>query len=66
MNPSQTSAEPATFHGVSVKNETILASIRNAIKMGWGNEQICKVIGMPQEVIERERTKLKKIAEQVR
>jgi hypothetical protein len=66
MNPSQTQAEPPTFHGVRVDNPTILTYIRNGIKQGWNNEQICKVVGCPQEIVDKERAKLKKLAESVR
>jgi len=59
MNPSQPSAEPPEFHGVRVNHPTIVTYIRNGIKQGWGNEQICKVVGCPQEIVEKERRKLK-------
>jgi hypothetical protein len=45
----------ATFNGVSVDDPTIVATIRNGIKMGWNNETICRVVGMPQEVVDKQR-----------
>lgn len=59
MNPSQTSAEPPTFHGVRVDHPSIVSSIRNLIKQGYDNGHICRVIGQPQEVVDKQRRILK-------
>lgn len=51
---------PASYNGVSVEHPSIQSSIRNLIKQGRTNEDICRIIGMPQEVVDRVRTRLKK------
>jgi hypothetical protein len=47
--------EHGTFNGVSVEDPTVVSTIRNGIKMGWNNETICRVVGMPQEVVDKQR-----------
>lgn len=56
-------AEPMEFRGVRVNHPSILSSVQNGIKMGWNNEQIMRVVGVPSEVVDRERSKLKKLKE---
>lgn len=51
------------FRGVRVNHPSILSSVQNGIKMGWNNEQIMRVVGVPSEVVDRERSKLKKLKE---
>lgn len=48
------------YNDVPVDNAMIVSSIRNGIKMGWNNETICRVVGMPQEVVDKHRALLKK------
>ncbi len=60
MGYPSVSAEPPEFRGVRVTHPTILTYIRNGITQGWNNERICTVVGVPAEVVERERTKMKK------
>ncbi len=50
---------PQEFKGVRVDHPSIVSSIRNLIAQGYGQEQICKLIGMPGEVVDRERRRLK-------
>jgi len=60
MSYPDVSAEPPEFRGVRVTHPTIVSYIRNGITQGWSNEKICTVVGMPAEVVDRERAKLKK------
>ena len=55
-----TRAEPMEFHGVRVDHPSILSSVQNGIKMGWNNERIMTVVGVPSEVVDREREKIRK------
>lgn len=50
---------PHEFKGVRVDHPSIINGIRNLIAKGYGQEQICKLIGMPGEVVDRERRRLK-------
>jgi hypothetical protein len=45
----------ALYNGVPVDNPLIVETIRNGIKLGWNNETICRVVGMPQEVVDKQR-----------
>lgn len=51
---------PAEHEGVSVENPTILQAIQSALKQGWGNEAIAKIVGAPISIIDRERHKTTK------
>jgi hypothetical protein len=51
------------FRGVRVDHPRILEGVRNLLKQGYNNEHICKVIGVPQEVVDKERARLKKLKE---
>lgn len=49
----------AVYDGVRVDDRRIQSSIENLINQGYGNDHICKVIGMPQEVVDKVRHRLK-------
>ncbi len=55
---------PHEFNGVRVDHPSIVTSIRNLIAKGYGQEQICKLIGMPGEVVDRERRKVKSLQQE--
>ena len=40
------------YHGVEMDNPAIVSGINNAIARGYNKEQICKIIGVPPEVVE--------------
>lgn len=42
-----------------VDHPVLVRSIQHCIKIGWGNEQIHKVIGVPPEIIDRHRSLMK-------
>jgi hypothetical protein len=50
----------ATYNGVPVDNPTVVATIRNCIKMGWRNEDICRVVEIPGSVVDKHRSLMKK------
>jgi hypothetical protein len=43
------------YNGVPVDNPLIVQAIRTMIKNGHRNEDICRVVGMPQEVVDKQR-----------
>ena len=55
-----TRAEPMEFRGVRVDHPSILASVRNGIRLNWNNERIMTVVGVPSEVVDREREKIRR------
>lgn len=44
---------PATYQGVRVDHPDIIAGIENLARQGRTNEDICRIIGMPVEVVEK-------------
>ncbi len=46
---------PTMPEGLRVDHPRLLEYIKNGIKLGWGNEQIIRVTGAPQEVVSRMR-----------
>lgn len=50
---------PATYQDVSVEHPDIVSGIENLVKQGRNNEYICRVIGMPPEVVDRVRHRLR-------
>lgn len=51
--------DPPSHNGVRVNHPSLLTAVRNALKQGWANEHIVRVVGVHPSVIERERSKLK-------
>ena len=66
MSYPSVTAEPKEFNGVRVDHPTLLTYIRNAIKKGYNNQQICKIVGLPHEIVEKERVKIKKLNQDLR
>lgn len=52
--------ETPTYNGVRVNHERLLEGIRSLLKQGRSNADICRIIGVPQEVVDRERHKDKR------
>lgn len=50
---------PATYAGVRVNHPAIVSSIKNLVKQGKNTEYICRVVGMPAEVVNRIRSEVK-------
>ena len=40
------------YNGVDMDNPVVAEYTKNAIKQHWDNEKICRVIGVPQEVVD--------------
>lgn len=55
---------PATYAGVRVNHPRIVEYIRNMAKRGRTVGDICRVVGMPQEVVQREIRAMKAEAEE--
>lgn len=51
---------PTIQDGLRVDHPDLKAYIRNGIKLGWGNERICKVIGVPPELVSKVRSQIEK------
>ena len=51
---------PQDYKGLRVTHPDIVAAIRNMIRAGRTNEDIIRVVGMPQEVVNRLRHEKKK------
>lgn len=49
-----------TYQGLRVDHPRLLEGCRGLIKQGYSNEHIIRIIGVPQEVVDRERAKMKK------
>ena len=58
--PVDHQSSAATHDGVSVDHPQVIATIRNGITMGWNNETICRVVGMPPSVVDKQRALMKK------
>lgn len=54
----------ATYNGVPVDNPTVVAAIRNGIKLGWNNETICRVVEIPPEVVDKQRALVRKLKQE--
>lgn len=60
MSATKVEVEGApTYNGVRVDHPSIVASIKNLIKQGRNTEYICRVVGMPAEVVSRIRSEVK-------
>lgn len=58
---NQVSVEsPTMTDGLRVDHPRLLEYIKNGVKLGWGNERICKVTGAPQETVSRVRSQFEK------
>jgi hypothetical protein len=51
---------PTIQDGLRVDHPDLKAYIRNGIKLGWGNERLCKVIGAPPELVSKVRSQYEK------
>ncbi len=54
------SGAPA-YNGLRVDHPGLLTATRNLLKKGYSNEHIIRIVGVPPEVVDRERSKLKKV-----
>lgn len=45
--------EAPRYQGVEVDNPTIVRYIRNMIRQGRKTEEICRVVGMPAQVVKK-------------
>jgi hypothetical protein len=53
---NQVSVEsPTMTDGLRVDHPRLKEYILNGIKLGWGNEHICKVVGAPPELVSKVR-----------
>ena len=58
---TSTSVEPVTDEqGLRMNHPDLEVYVRNGIKLGWGNEQICKVVGVPASFVDKVRDRLRK------
>lgn len=48
------------FAGVSTEHPSIVTSIQNMTRQGKSKEEICRVVGMPMEVVERHQRDVKR------
>jgi hypothetical protein len=51
---------PTIQDGLRVDHPDLKAYIVNGVKLGWGNERICKVIGAPPELVSKIRSHYEK------
>lgn len=55
------SVEPVeNEQGLRMNHPDLTTYVQNGIKLGWGNEHICKVIGVPPSFVDKIRSKLSK------
>ena len=60
MSYSSTSVEPAgEYHGLRINHPELERATRRGIAMGWGNEAICKIVGVPPEFVDKQRQVVK-------
>ena len=57
--------QPGDYVGRIERHPRLQEYVKNGIRLGWGNEQICKVTGAPPEIVSKlraqhEKEKLKK------
>jgi len=60
MGYPSVSVDSPTFQGVRVDHERLQTGIVNLLKQGYNNEHIMRIIGVPQEVVTRVRSKFEK------
>lgn len=51
---------PTMTDGLRVDHPDLKEYIKNGIKMGWGNERICQVVGAPPEIVSKIRSQVEK------
>jgi hypothetical protein len=56
-------AGPPPINGVEEHQDTLRDYVRRGIKQGWGNEHICKVVGVPPEIVDKERAFLRNLSQ---
>ena len=55
------SVEPVeNEQGLRMNHPDLKTYVQNGIRLGWGNERICKVIGVPPIFVDKIRSKLNK------
>lgn len=59
-SPDQHQSSAPTYDGVHVDTPVVVDAIRNGITRGWNNETICRVVGMPPAVVDKQRALMKK------
>ena len=52
--------QPGDFIGRIERHPRMQEYVKNGIRLGWGNEQICKVTGAPPEVVSKLRSQHEK------
>ena len=43
--------DPEPYNGLRADHPRLIEYIKNALKLGWGNEQICRVVGARPELV---------------
>lgn len=51
---------PTMTDGLRVDHPDLKEYIKNGIRLGWGNERICKVVGAPPELVSKIRSAIDK------
>ena len=51
---------PTMTDGLRVDHPDIKEYIKNGVKLGWGNEHICRVVGAPPELVSKIRSQVEK------
>lgn len=51
---------PTIQDGLRIDHPDLRAYTKTAILKGWNNERVCKVIGVPQEFVDKVRHSIKK------
>lgn len=51
---------PTMTDGLRVDHPDLKEYIKNGIRLGWGNERICKVVGAPPELVSKVRSAMEK------
>lgn len=51
---------PELEGGLRADHPRLAEYIKNGIKLGWGNEHICRVVGVPPELVSKVRAKYEK------
>lgn len=50
----------AVYDGVRVDDRRIVDGIETLITKGYGNQEICRIIGMPPEVVDKVRHRMER------
>ena len=53
--------QPGDYAEEILKHPRIEEYVKNGIKLGWGNEHICKVTGAPPEIVSKIRAQQEKL-----